>query len=171
MKRIALLALVVLNLVAWPKAVKAVWDSTGGNMPNAYPLCWGAASTSCFSGNSGTNVITVTGGTAQTGTETHAGIETHTGTETHAGPVSFSGLVTNTGGQTLTILTTTQLAARADPIGTEFLAQESILGSLVTGGYNLCYSTAASIGSYQYLAVSTNIVVGGGAVAGNICNK
>lgn len=72
-----------------------------------------------------------------------------------------------TGYQTLAIQTTTQLSLRADPVGSIFLAQESVAGSLVTNAYNLCVSTAASPASYVYVSVSTSAA----AVAGAACKN
>lgn len=76
-----------------------------------------------------------------------------------------------TGYNQLALQTTTQLSLRADPVGATFYAQESVAGTVVSNAFNLCTSTAANQASYVYIAVTTNVVVGGGAVAGQSCTK
>lgn len=63
--------------------------------------------------------------------------------------------------------TTTQLALRADPVGTLFLAQERVAGALVSNAYNLCASSLPVVGSYYYLAVATSAA----AIPGAPCTK
>lgn len=103
-----------------------------------------------------------------------------------AGTTTLTGALTATGGgtisggtvapllTTLTTLTTTQLDARGDALGSIFFAQESDAGALVTNEYNLCMSTGlaanTSSSSYVYIAVSTNNA-GGVAAVGGKCNK
>ena len=143
MKKIALLALVVLNLVAWPKAVKAVWDSTGGNMPNAYPLCWGAGATACLTGNSATSGVAIGGTTAPTSTLSVNGTLNVTGATTLTGNTTISGSVT----AGLPIVSTTALATAVYPLGQPIWVEESVAGSLVTNAYNLGVSTGTGGGA------------------------
>ena len=45
-------------------AARAVWDSTTGNMPNFYRLCWGLDQDACIYGSSVSNYVRIqTGGT------------------------------------------------------------------------------------------------------------
>lgn len=84
------------------------------------------------------------------GTETHTGTESHSGTETHSGVVTFSG------GQALSILTTTQLVLRTDPIGTEF----TVKWAAETNRYGKCISTAAATASYVWTSTRTTTNIG-----------
>lgn len=150
---LALAALVVLSTVS-----RAVWDSTLGNMPNSYELCWGLSSNACLYGSTISNFVKIQIG----------GVDQVTVTSTNvalAGNLTVSGSETVLGYQDLAVLTTTQLAARTDPVGATFYAQELIGGTAATNAYNLCASTAANPGSYVYIAVSTSAA----AVAGKAC--
>lgn len=68
--------------------------------------------------------------------------------------------------QTVTT-TTLATAAYASPVGTVVLAQESVGGSLVSNSYNLCASTANSVASFVYIAVSTSAAAKAGAACSN----
>ena len=134
---LALAALVVLSTVS-----RAVWDSTLGNMPSTYPLCWGLASNACIYGSTVSNFVRIqTGGIdALTVNSSQAvgipgnlsvtGTTTMTGAATLAGNVTISGNESVSGYQQLAVQTTTQLALRSDPVGATFLVQEST----ATGG-------------------------------------
>lgn len=101
---LALAALVVLSTLA-----HAVWDSTLGNMPSSYQLCWGLNSTACLYGNTqGSNYVRIqTGGTDAltiNGSQlvTVPGNLGVTGTTTLTGNVTASGTLAVTGATTFT---------------------------------------------------------------------
>ena len=110
---------------------------------------------------------TSTSGTQSLGTSSLPWLNTYSTTLT----AGSGGLVNATGPVQLAINTTTQLTLRADPVGSEFLVQESTGGiafNLVSNTYNTCVSTKQAVGSYVYIAVSTNTNT---AKVGTGCNN
>ncbi len=67
----------------------------------------------------------------------------------------------------LTSGTTTSIALLSKPIGTIYLIQERVAGTLVTNAYNFGVSTAANVDSCVYLAVSTSAQAAAGAACRN----
>lgn len=64
LKNVGKVALAIGICVFTSTIARAVWDSTSGNMPNFYRLCWGLDSVACIYGSSiSDNVSIQTGGT------------------------------------------------------------------------------------------------------------
>ncbi len=100
---------------------RAIWDSTTGNMPNFYRLCWGLNSTACLYGNTVSNNVSIqTGGTdaltidsaqavAIGGNATVTGTLTNTGILTANSAIRLTALNGSTTGQTI-VAAASQLA-------------------------------------------------------------
>jgi hypothetical protein len=71
-------------------------------------------------------------------------------------------------GMALTVQTTNQIALDAYPAGSIVTVQERISGTLVSGGYNECQSTAAVAGNFVYIIVATNTA---NDTVGSKCNS
>ncbi len=174
-KKVGSAALALLLLAGGASVARAVWDSTTGNMPNNYFLCFGANNSDCVTGNSAAHAVSlvVNGSTVLSGTPTGGvsvpGALAVTGASTLTGNVTITGTTALTGALSATppIVSTTALAATAYPIGQLLLVQESVAGALVTNAYNLGWSTANVVGSCVYISVSTSVP----AVAGANCKS
>lgn len=83
------------------------------------------------------------------------------------GAIAVGGQQTMSLPPVLPILSTTTLAGRSDPIGALALVKENVAGAPVTNAYNECISTAASVSSYVYIAVSTSAAAKAGAACSN----
>ena len=181
MKKIALIALAMVGLATLAPRVRAVWDSTLGNMPSYYPLCWGLNSTACIYGNTnGGNYVRIQTGGIDAIQVNGSQQVTVPGTLSVTGAVTASaGINSSAGPATLQIQTTTQLALDVYPVGTFTLVEEStntgaLYPSFVTNAYNICVTTvAAATGSTNavYVAVATGTLASGGPAAGGACNK
>ncbi len=63
MKKIAASFLALAGLVVFSTVARAVWDSTLGNMPEKYQLCWGLSNNACIYGGTVSNLVRIqTGG-------------------------------------------------------------------------------------------------------------
>lgn len=89
------------------------------------------------------------------------------GTSTLTGAVTATGAMTFPYGPTLTKGTTNQVQAAANPIGTLYLIQERVAGSLVSNAYNLGVATATAAASCVYVAISTSAQAAAGAACVN----
>lgn len=168
MKKILQSILAILAIAVCSTMASAVWDSTLGNMPNTYQLCWGAAANSCLYGSTNGNYVRMqTGGidalTVDTnqkvtvpGALTVAGTETHTGTETHSGSVTFSGGILQGVQEGFTPTTTTQLTTIV-PIstGANVTVQFYTNGSLGSAFGN-CIASGTTTGAWVYPSTSTS---------------
>ncbi len=173
MKKLLQAFLVLAVVAVLSHDAKAVWDSTGGNMPQNYPLCWGlgqlgATSNACIYGNSqsdylrvqnnGSDVIAVTAGQVGIGTNSPTNILTVSGNQNVTGNLTVTGNLIPTS-TVLSVNTTAQLEALTAPtIGTVSLVEEYgiVSAALEPGTFNVCAATAAAIDSFVYIAVSTN---------------
>lgn len=96
----SILALALLCIIS--TTARAVWDSTLGNMPDTYRLCWGLASNACIYGSTVSNYVRIqTGGVdAITVNSSQAvgipGALSVTGNTTIAGTLAVTGAITAT---------------------------------------------------------------------------
>ena len=91
MKKLLQSLLAVAVLAVLSVTARAVWDSTTGNMPITYPLCWGTGIASCWSSNTASTALVATFGgsagmTVTSSVVTLPGNLTVAGTETNNGP-------------------------------------------------------------------------------------
>lgn len=164
MKKILQSLLAVAVLVVCSTLARAVWDSTTGNMPNSYNLCWGLNSTACIYGSTISNYVRIQIGGVDKVTVTSTGMGVLntapsvaldvTGAAKVSSTLAVTGAITAPGANVLTIQmnTTTQLAARTDPPGTVSISESLLAGVPDLSELALCVSTAASIDSYVYLS-------------------
>lgn len=166
---LALAALVVLSTVA-----RAVWDSTTGNMPNSYQLCWGLSNNACIYGSTltsnyvriqtagvdaltinGSQVVTVPGAFAVTGASTLTGNVAASGTLTVTGATALNGATTATAAQ---IIVSTAAGSSASLVldGAYTTAQiqaktPTAAGQVIWNSTlgNLCVSTGAVVEGYK----------------------
>lgn len=141
---LALLAVAALGVGA-----RAVWDSTLGNMPNTYPLCWGAGASACFFGNSTTGQIGVNT-QSPTNTLTVSGTANVTGATT-LGSLTVSGATTLGVQSALTPQTTTQLLT-VTPAAAG--AQVSVQLGAANTNYTFCAASNTTQGAWVYLSSS-----------------
>ena len=168
---LALACIVVLSTVS-----RAVWDSTTGNMNNNYELCWGLNYNACIYGSTVSNFVRIQTGGVDALTVNSSQVVTIpgslavTGTSTLTGNVAITGTLTTTGNSfaPLATYTTTFLAANPVPVAfVPYWVQESVGGTAVTNAYNLGMSTAVTQGSCFYVSVATSA----GAKAGAVCSN
>ncbi len=164
-KSLNLLALAFTALIIVGLSTGKIYARLTGTTGTA-ETCWGAAGAEVCVDTSG-NWIPTTTNTQALGSSSlqwnTANIKTLT--------PGTGGIINGGGAEGLLVQTTNQIAARVDAVGTVFLAEERVAGSLVTNTYNLCLSTKAEAGTSVYLSVSTGVIVGGGAVAGAKCKN
>ena len=148
---LALAALVVLSTVS-----RAVWDSTLGNMPSTYPLCWGLASNACIYGSTVSNFVRIqTGGIdALTVNSTQAvgipGNLSVTGTTTMTGAITTGGNLI-AGGQFLPVYYSTAALQSIVPVSTG-----AFVGVFNANGlYGQCTSTGVLASQWVWPSTAT----------------
>lgn len=159
--------LAVVCLAALSGVARAVWDSTTGNMPNYYGLCFGSNSTDCFSGNSIAHALSlvVNGSTALSINSSQAvsvpGALTVTGAQINNGTMTINGATTITAQTVLTPVTTTFLAT-AVPISTGAVMNVQFYTSGTLGSsFGQCISSGILAGAWIYPSTSTTATVRG----------
>lgn len=174
MKKLIKAVLAVALVAFFSSVALAVWDSTTGNMPNFYNLCFGSGSSDGMTGSSITHYVELFTNSAvgiyiNSSGQVGIGTAAPTNTLSVSGNANVTGNMTVSGNTTVTgtlqgplpIASTTTLETTAYPVGQPILVAEDSLttGVPYTTGqlYNLGVSTANNQASCVYIAVSTNL--------------
>ena len=177
MKKLLQSLLAVAVLAVLSVTARAVWDSTTGNMPITYPLCWGTGIASCWSSNTASTALVATfGGSAGMtvtssvvtlpGNLTVAGTETNNGPEINNATMTMNAAATFNAPPVLTPVTTTFLSTLVPSSTGAVVVAGLLVNGLPGSNFALCVSSGIGAGAWVYPSTTTAY---GAVTTPNVC--